>query len=98
MTERDDPTIARMYDAIEHTHWQDLANALNRLGEWGANPFLALEDQLGTHLDTTGITVLDPAEDHHAYRLRYRPPFGDERQTHGGPGWIVERRDQPLSA
>ncbi|MFJ6579297.1 hypothetical protein ACIQMY_25460 [Streptomyces sp. NPDC091368] len=94
----DDPTIARMHDAIEYTRWQNLAIALNDLTTWGANPFLALEDQLAEHLDPAGITVLDPAEDHHTYRLRYRPPYGDERGTDHGPGWIVEhRKPNPLA-
>ncbi|MFE1192891.1 hypothetical protein ACFW6E_08830 [Streptomyces olivaceoviridis] len=86
----DDATVARMFDAIEHARWQDLADALNRLTEWGADPLLALADKLGTNK----ITTLDPAEDHHTYRLRYRPPFGEERETDGGPGWIVERRPE----
>ncbi|GGU84441.1 hypothetical protein GCM10010275_19370 [Streptomyces litmocidini] len=98
MPDHDDPTIARMYDAIEYARWQNLADALNGLTEWGANPLLGLEDQFAEQLGTTGITVLDPAEDHHTYRLRYRPPFGEERGRDGGRGWIVERRDTPRSA
>ncbi|MER6492628.1 hypothetical protein [Streptomyces griseorubiginosus] len=90
MTEPDDETTARMYDAIEHARWQDLADALNRLTEWGANPLLALADRLGVN----DITELDPAEDNHTYRLRYRPPFGEERTVDRGPGWIVERREE----
>ncbi|MGQ5576050.1 hypothetical protein [Streptomyces sp. ECR3.8] len=89
-TSHDDETVARMYDAIEHARWQDLADALNRLTEWGADPLLALADKLGVN----GITVLDPAEAHHTYRLRYRPPFGEERTADGGLGWIVERRPE----
>jgi len=81
---------ARMNDAIEQARWQDLADALNRLTEWGADPLLALADKLGTNK----ITVLDPAEPHQVYRLRYRPPFGEEREAGGGPGWIVERRPE----
>lgn len=88
MTTHDDATAARMYDAIEHARWQDLADALNRLTEWGADPLLALADRLGVN----GITELDPAEAHHTYRLRYRPPFGEEREADRGSGWIVERR------
>lgn len=91
MPDRDDATVARMYDAIEHARWQDLADALNRLTEWGANPLLALADRLGEN----NITVLDPAEEHHTYRLRYRPPFGEERINKPGDGWIVERRPTP---
>ncbi|MGQ5576729.1 hypothetical protein [Streptomyces sp. ECR3.8] len=95
MTNRhDDETVARMYDAIEHARWQDLADALNRLTEWGANPLLGLADQLGEN----SITVLDPAEEHHTYRLRYRPPFGEERTADGGLGWIVERRPETGTA
>ena len=88
MTAHDDETVARMYDAIEHARWQGLADALNRLTEWGANPLLALADRLGEN----NITVLDPAEEHHTYRLRYRPPFGEERINEPGDGWVVERR------
>ncbi|NUS22712.1 MAG: hypothetical protein HOV92_00590 [Streptomyces sp.] len=88
MTTHDDETVARMYDAIEHARWQDLADALNRLTEWGADPLLALADRF----DLGKVTVLDPAEVHHSYRLRYRPPFGEERSADQGPGWIVERR------
>lgn len=87
MTAHDDETIARMYDAIEAARWQDLADALNRLTEWGADPLLALADRYGDD-----ITVLDPAEEHHTYRLRYRPPFGEERTSEPGDGWVVERR------
>jgi hypothetical protein len=76
-----------MYDAIEYARWQDLADALNALTEWGANPLLALADRLGVN----GITELDPAEDHHTYRLRYRAPFSDERSD-GRGGWAVESR------
>lgn len=90
MTDHDDQTTARMYDAIDHARWQDLADALNGLTEWGADPLLHLADQLGVN----GITVLDPAEPHHTYRLRYRPPFGVEREADGGPGWVVERRPE----
>ncbi|MDX2699880.1 hypothetical protein [Streptomyces ipomoeae] len=90
MTTPNDDTAALMADAIEHTRWQDLADALNALTEWGADPLLALADRLGVN----GITELDPAEPHHTYRLRYRPPFGDERSEDGGPGWIVERRPE----
>ena len=94
MTQHDDATIARMYDAIEYARWQDLADALNRLTEWGADPLLALADKLGTNK----VTTLDPAEGHHTYRLRYRPPFGEERSADGGPGWIVERRPDAPAA
>ena len=86
--QHDDETVARMYDAIEQARWQDLADALNRLTEWGADPLLALADKLGTNK----IVTLDPAEGHHTYRLRYRPPFGDERIADRGDGWIVEKR------
>ncbi|GAA2485046.1 hypothetical protein GCM10010406_21630 [Streptomyces thermolineatus] len=85
---QDDKTIARMYDAIECARWQDLADALNRLTEWGADPLLALADRL----DCGRITLLDPAEPHHTYQLRYRAPFSAEREADGQPGWIVEKR------
>ncbi|MFF4746837.1 hypothetical protein [Streptomyces sp. NPDC001268] len=90
MSRPDDDTVARMFDAIEYARWQDLADALNRLTEWGADPLLALADKLGTNK----IVALDPAEDHHTYRLRYRPPYGDERTADRGLGWIVERRKE----
>lgn len=82
-----DETVARMYDAIEQAHWQNLADALNRLADWGADPLLGLADQLGVN----GIALFDPAEAHQTYRLRCRPPYSEERA--GGDGWIVERRD-----
>ncbi|WP_394425497.1 hypothetical protein [Streptomyces sp. SGAir0957] len=88
MTDRpDDETVTRMYDAIEQAHWQDLADALNRLTAWGADPLLTLARQLGTNK----VVALDPAEEHQTYRLRYRPPFSEERGD--GDGWVVERRD-----
>ncbi|MGK3107934.1 hypothetical protein [Streptomyces sp. WAC05858] len=85
-----DHTTATMNDAIEHAHWQNLADALNQLIEWGADPLLGLADRLSigeTH-------ILDPGEPHHTYRLRYRPPFGDERPDGRGDAWVVERRPE----
>ncbi|GAA4676713.1 hypothetical protein GCM10023347_33780 [Streptomyces chumphonensis] len=83
-----DETAARMNDAIEYARWQDLADALNALTEWGADPLLGLADQLGVN----SISILDPAETHQTYRLRYRSPYSTERDADHLNGWIVEQR------
>jgi len=83
----------QMADAIEHALWQDVADALNRLSEWGADPLLALADQIGQN----SISVLDPAEPHQKYRLRYQPPFVPDPQNPAQNlpfGWQVEPRDE----
>lgn len=83
---------AIMADAIETSLWQDLADALNRLGEWGADPLLALADRLGVN----SIAELDPAEAHQKYRLRYRPPYIPDPDKPGQDlpfGWQVEARE-----
>jgi hypothetical protein len=83
----------KMADAIEHALWQDVADALNRLGEWGADPLLSLADKIGEN----SISVLDPAEVHQKYRLRYQPPFVPDPDNPGRDlpfGWQVEQREE----
>jgi hypothetical protein len=91
-----DPTDARMYDAIEAALWQDLADALNRLSEYGLDPIAGLCDQLGAKPTTVidagtvihGGGVRKPGE---GYLLRYQSPFS--RESDSDPwGWVVKPR------
>lgn len=91
-----DPIDDRMYDAIEHARWQDLANALNALSEYGLDAIAGLCEQLGTQptqvIDAGGVIhgggVREPGE---GYLLRYQPPFS--RDNDADPwGWVVKSR------
>lgn len=90
MTDDDKATEAVMYDAIEGALWQDLADALNRLGDWGVDPLLALADRIGEN----SIAELDPLERGHM--LRYQPPFvpdPNNPEQNLPFGWQVIRRE-----
>lgn len=50
-----DPTARLMTVAIESTLWQGLADALNRLQDWGLDPVAGLCEQL----DAFPATVID---------------------------------------
>jgi hypothetical protein len=95
-----DATDARMFDAIECARWQDLADALNRLSEYGIDPIAGLCEHLGAKPTVVvdagdvihGGAVREPGE---GYLLRYRPPFtpDPDRPGHDLPfGWQVEAR------
>lgn len=90
MNAEDKTTEAVMYDAIEGALWQDLADALNRLSEWGVDPLLHLADRLGVN----GVRDLDPLERGHM--LHYQPPFQPDPKQPGTDlpvGWQVVRRE-----
>ncbi|MFE7566900.1 hypothetical protein ACFU76_08030 [Streptomyces sp. NPDC057539] len=95
-----DPTDEVMYDAVEGALWQDLADALNRLAEYGLDPIAGLADELHVkpilRLDAGdaihGGGVRKPGE---GYFLRDQAPFTPGPDGSDLPsGWIVERRAQ----
>lgn len=93
-----DPTDARMYNAIEAALWQNLADALNQLSEYGLDPIAGLCEQLG-HKPTDAVdagdvihggAVREPVE---GYLLRYQPPFALGPNGEDLPfGWVVAAR------
>ncbi|MDJ0342248.1 hypothetical protein QMK19_03480 [Streptomyces sp. H10-C2] len=90
----------RMYDAIESALWQDVADALNRLEEYGLNPITALCDQFGAKpvatLDTGGVIHGGGRrEDGEGYLLRYVPAFTPGPHGEDLPfGWTVAPRGE----
>lgn len=95
-----DPIDERMYDAIESALWQNLADALNRLSEYGLDPIAGLCEQLG-HKPNAALTV-DAGDVIHGggvrepdegYFLRYQSPYSREYDT-DPCGWVVAARKQ----
>lgn len=92
------PVDQIMTDAIEHALWQDLADALNRLEDWGLMPLGELAERLGLNV----IQEVDAGPVIHGagvrvggYLLRYRAGFAPdpERPGHDLPsGWQVAER------
>lgn len=91
---------AVMYDAIEFALWQDVADALNRLSEYGLDPIAGLCEQLGSK----PVMVLDAGavihgggvrKDGEGYLLRYQPPFNPNPDRSGSDlpsGWQAQPR------
>lgn len=92
---------ARMYDAIEYALWQDLANALNRLSEYGLDVVAGFCEGLGvkpTNVVDAGDVIHGGAvrEDGEGYMLRYQPTFTPDPDdpTRNLPfGWQVKARE-----
>jgi hypothetical protein len=104
MTADGDTADALMYDAIESALWQDLADALNRLSEYGLDPIAGLCEQLGAKptavIDAGGVIHGGGVrEENEGYRLRYRPAFtfAENGQDMLPFGWIVEARSMPTA-
>lgn len=88
---------AVMYDAIEHSRWQDLADALNRLSACNIDVIAGFCEGLGRK----PVPVVDAGVHHGGtireggYLLRYVPPFtpDPDRPGHDLPfGWTVKPR------
>ncbi|MFB8242020.1 hypothetical protein ACFC58_36345 [Kitasatospora purpeofusca] len=92
------PADQIMADAIEHGLWQALADAIQRLEDWGLMPLAGIADQLGV----TFVTEIDAGPGIHGgavriggYLLRYQPGFtpDPDRPGHDLPsGWQVVTR------
>jgi len=87
-----------MADAIEHALWQDLADALQRLEDWGLMPLGELADRLGVN----AIQEIDAGRSNGGairtggYLLRYQAPFTpdpDQRGQDLPSGWQVVTRE-----
>ncbi|MEU0831242.1 hypothetical protein [Streptomyces sp. NPDC005969] len=96
-------TDALMYDAIESSLWQNLADALNRIEEYGLDPIAGLAEKLGAK-PGTATTVIDAGDVIHGggvrpagqgYLLRWRGmgntgPNGEDLPS----GWTVTARSE----
>lgn len=80
-----DPTDALMYDAIESALWQDLADALNRLLDYGLDPTMG--EVSATVVDAGGV-IHGGAVREGGYLLRWKGDEGDSP----GSCWVVASR------
>ena len=82
------PADQVMADAIEHALWQDLADAIQRLEDWGLMPLGTIADRLGVN----AIHEIDAGASNGGairtggYLLRYQP--GHDLPS----GWQVQPR------
>lgn len=82
----------RIADAVEFALWQDLADALNRLHEWGLMPVYPPRPiDAGDTIHGAGVRA--PGE---GYFLRYVPPFSEESEKRGWRGWTVVSRSEQV--
>jgi hypothetical protein len=96
------PTDEIMFDAIEGALWQDLADALNRLSDYGLDVVAGMAEKLGhqAHEALTvdagdvigGGGVREPDD---GYYLRYQPGFTPGPDGADLPsGWVVAARKE----
>jgi hypothetical protein len=75
----------RVEDGVESALWQDLADALNKLHEWGLMPVYPPRPiDAGDVIHGGGVR--GPGE---GYLLRFVPPGSEESDRRGGHGWTV---------
>lgn len=103
-TPEDHATDQLMADGIEHGLWQSLADAIQRLEDWGLMPLGAIADQLGVN----AIRQIDAGPVIHGagvrppggYLLRYQVGFTPDPDRPGEDlpsGWQVAARDTQTS-
>lgn len=86
-------------DATEHGLWQNLADAIQALEDWGLMPLAELADKLGVNfiqeIDAGDSIHGGAVRPHGGYLLRYQVPFtpDPDRPGHDLPfGWQVQPR------
>ncbi|HTE57038.1 MAG TPA: hypothetical protein VK698_39565 [Kofleriaceae bacterium] len=82
-----DPTATRMYDAVEYGLWQDLADALNRIEEYGLDPIAQLCEQL----NAKPVQAIDAGDVIHGSGVR-KPGGYLLRHRSSRFGWTVQDR------
>ncbi|PJN00840.1 hypothetical protein CG740_23340 [Streptomyces sp. CB01201] len=82
-----DPIEDRLYDAIEYSLWADLADALNRIEEYGLDPIAGLCEQL----HATPVHTIDAGDVIHGGGVR-KPGGYLLRNQSCEHGWAVAER------